>query len=663
MRFRGIQARSLLLLLAGAALFTAVAGTIAYRVDYGKRLATAGSTIQELVTAVEKTAAVGAFTRDPLLLKEVIAGLAATPLVLSVEVVDAQGTRLARVDRPGPAVLPEQGASLERALVSPFDSRERIGRLVIEPDMAQMRYTAQREAWQLVGLLVLQVVFIATLLSVTTTRLVSRPIVRLAGALRGMSPGTSQRLEVPEGHAHDEIGVLTHSANALLQANEETLERERRLRADVERMEAQYRHIFDSTSAGIFLVDRDGRLINGNPTVLRVMGTSLADIQQLRGEDFLRAAFDDPDQVREMIRRAATQGKTVSGDLRLLDASATGRWVHCLISVLGEYDARASGSAGLVEGVMYDITERVHAEHRTRHEAEHDALTGLKNRAASEAAIDRVLAEAAAGGCPATLMYIDLDGFKQVNDQFGHQAGDLLLRQCGERMRRLLRRSSDVVGRLGGDEFMLVLPQAGTDDLHASEVAAGIVASLAEPVVLPDGREARVGASVGMACYPHHGRTRGELEACADEALYAVKRGGRRSFAMALGVRRQGAGSWRGSDLTLHASEAAPEPGRRGTRPGRGNTAAGSEGDAIQWTGRRQSGASTVAVCIHDIGSGRMHSSRGFHGAQPGGLQRFRIRLPAVPAGDHFVRKDLPRFVAPVHLHDDHGRGVLGSPR
>lgn len=99
-----------------------------------------------------------------------------------------------------------------------------------------------------------------------------------------------------------------------------------------------------------------------------------------------------------------------------------------------------------------------------------------------------------------------------------------------------------MVGRLGGDEFVLVLSKAGADSLHASEIAAGIVQSLAEPVSLHDGREARVGASVGMVAWPGHGGSRSELEACADEALYAVKRSGRRSYAMGL-PRRAGSSS------------------------------------------------------------------------------------------------------------------------
>ena len=100
MHLRGIQARSLLLLIVSAVLFAAVAGGITYRVGYGNRLATANDTILDLVTAVEKTAAVGVFTRDPMLLKEALAGLTHTPLVLSVEVVEHQQWRVTE-QRPG----------------------------------------------------------------------------------------------------------------------------------------------------------------------------------------------------------------------------------------------------------------------------------------------------------------------------------------------------------------------------------------------------------------------------------------------------------------------------------------------------------------------------------------------------------------------------------
>lgn len=94
-----------------------------------------------------------------------------------------------------------------------------------------------------------------------------------SGAACGRTmPGTTERLTVPTGHALDEIGDLTHSANALLDANQIAMQRERELRAEIEVMEAQYRQIFDFSSAGIFVLDGEGRLINSNPTALRVIG-------------------------------------------------------------------------------------------------------------------------------------------------------------------------------------------------------------------------------------------------------------------------------------------------------------------------------------------------------------------------------------------------------
>jgi diguanylate cyclase (GGDEF)-like protein len=209
--------------------------------------------------------------------------------------------------------------------------------------------------------------------------------------------------------------------------------------------------------------------------------------------------------------------------------------VHCLISVQAPDAASTTGAAALlVEGVMYDITDRKQAERDAHHRAEHDVLTGLKNRQASADAIDRVVAESRAGGINATLLYIDLDGFKQVNDTLGHSSGDEVLRQCAERMRRVARRASDVLGRIGGDEFVVVLPHTGPADTLTMQVAAALVQSLAAPFVLDSGQEARVGVSIGLASYPLHGANRRQLEEAADQALYAVKRSGKLGYAMAM---------------------------------------------------------------------------------------------------------------------------------
>jgi diguanylate cyclase (GGDEF)-like protein/PAS domain S-box-containing protein len=547
MKTRGLQIRFVLVLVASAAIFSALTGTMAYWLGYQRALESGRQSIEDLVTAVEKTAAVGAFAGDKVLMQEVIDGLASNRLVHSVRIVDPRGQPVVRRGAPDEAAASASQAlgdesPVERALLSPFDKNQVTGRLLIRPNREVIAADGQRQAWTLVALLVLQVALVAGVLYLTAAHFVSRPIVRLARELRLMTPGSAQRLETPDEHTQDEIGVLIAGANALLEANAVTLGRERALRAEVERMEAQYRQIFDSTSAGIFLLDAQGRLINGNPTVLKVLALPLADVQQLRGEDFLTAAFDDPEHVREMIRQAAARRETLSGDLRLRTHDGAARWVHCLISVQqAEVDASmAAGAASaatapmLVEGVMYDITDRKQAERRVRHQAEHDVLTGLKNRMASDDTIDRILAESLVGGESATLLFIDLDGFKQVNDTLGHSAGDEVLRECAERMRRVVRRSTDLVGRIGGDEFVVVLRHTGPEDTMAVQVAQALLQSLPQPVRLADGREARVGVSIGMASAPLHGHSRRQIEEAADQALYAVKRSGKQAYAMAL---------------------------------------------------------------------------------------------------------------------------------
>ena len=171
-------------------------------------------------------------------------------------------------------------------------------------------------------------------------------------------------------------------------------------------------------------------------------------------------------------------------------------------------------------GMTEDVTEARRAQAEVQRLAEYDSLTGLRNRAGFVARLDTLAAEQV----PFTLVGIDLDRFKAVNDQFGHIVGDEVLAQVGARLGTLASRG-DMIARVGGDEFVMVLvgPEAGQ---RAGELAPVILAAMEEPV--STGRiRAFIGASIGVASFPADGKRAAEVRQAADLALYRAKQGGR----------------------------------------------------------------------------------------------------------------------------------------
>lgn len=150
----------------------------------------------------------------------------------------------------------------------------------------------------------------------------------------------------------------------------------------------------------------------------------------------------------------------------------------------------------------------------------HDPLTGLPNRVLLENRMKHAVAIGQRGGSVFSVLMIDLDGFKAVNDSFGHAAGDELLREIGPRLRQVLR-ESDTVARLGGDEFVVLLQ--GVDEAAAIVVARKILHAL-RPGFALSADSAGIRASIGIAVYPRHGNDPAVLLRHADEAMYAAKR-------------------------------------------------------------------------------------------------------------------------------------------
>jgi len=171
----------------------------------------------------------------------------------------------------------------------------------------------------------------------------------------------------------------------------------------------------------------------------------------------------------------------------------------------------------------HEIKQREIAEAAARHQAHHDPLTGLPNRLLFRDRIGTAMQRTTRDGARFALLYVDIDGFKPVNDTHGHGAGDVLLQQIGVRLRESVR-ASDTAARLGGDEFALLLEEVHSAE-EAQQIGEQIVTRLRRPFELGAGLAVNVGASVGLALFPDHAQDRDALMTAADGAMYRAKRG------------------------------------------------------------------------------------------------------------------------------------------
>lgn len=220
------------------------------------------------------------------------------------------------------------------------------------------------------------------------------------------------------------------------------------------------------------------------------------------------------------LREVATRKETVRVEHIHYNAAGKPRYIEIIAAPLPSEDGTF---AGIIESSR-DITERRQAEELIRYRAEYDLLTGIPNRQLFQDRFRQALALAKREGQLLGLLFLDLDGFKTVNDTLGHQAGDQLLKEVAGRLLSALRQS-DTLARMGGDEFAIVLGHMESDESHAEKaLRAKITAALAPPFRIA-GQNCRVGASMGLAFFPTDGDNPDILLAVADERMYRDKEG------------------------------------------------------------------------------------------------------------------------------------------
>jgi len=269
--------------------------------------------------------------------------------------------------------------------------------------------------------------------------------------------------------------------------------------------------ILDLLPDAVCVVDPDGRYLFVSAGFERILGYRPDEVLGRQAFDFIH-----PDDRADTLQQAT---QVMAG---VFQRHFRNRYLHRdghAVDML--WSANWHPAHGVRIGVGREVTELRRVERELEHLAGHDALTGLPNRYRLQQTLERALAQAGASGDGLALLYIDLDGFKSVNDVGGHDAGDRLLQDVAARLTESLRHG-DVAARVGGDEFVILLPGC-RDASAAAQVAEALRHQLRRVYRLAD-RPFQLDASVGIACFPADGSDAATLLAHADREMYAVKR-------------------------------------------------------------------------------------------------------------------------------------------
>lgn len=324
------------------------------------------------------------------------------------------------------------------------------------------------------------------------------------------------------------LSTLAALLTARLVANHLSLRQALQQEAQAARERALAAAVFDTSPVGIVVTDPNGIIVHVNQAFTQISGYSELEARGHKA-NLLRSGRHDTAFYQQMWQSIVQRGHW-SGEIWNRHRNGTIRRHELNITAVLDSQEQIVNFVGLLR----DVTERYSQDRRLHHLATHDPLTGLANRTLLMDELQRALALAQRKQHGVGLLFLDLNGFKAVNDQHGHSTGDALLRAVAQRLRQQVR-ASDLVCRQGGDEFVLMVAEAPDED-HLREIAIKLLESLAAPYPeLP--RDVVISGSVGVARWPDHADDADGLLKAADNAMYVAKQHSSEPPAIALAER------------------------------------------------------------------------------------------------------------------------------
>lgn len=293
--------------------------------------------------------------------------------------------------------------------------------------------------------------------------------------------------------------------------------------------EERYHFIADHTADHIWTMDLSMRFMYSSPAVIKILGYTAEELMTKTFDRF----FTSESLVRAkewLAEELAIEGNPETDPNRISTfqsehhhKNGTLVWLESSLTFIRDTSMKPIG----ILGVSRDITERKKTEEQIQYMATHDLLTDLPSLRLARDRLSFALNMARRYKKAVAVMFIDLDGFKAVNDTLGHDAGDYVLRKVAQRMLSCVR-ETDTVARVGGDEFLIIATEINTPG-NAAQIAEKVIQLVSKPIIF-EGQQTSVGASIGIALFPDQGEDMDQLIKLADEAMYSVKNAGKNGF-------------------------------------------------------------------------------------------------------------------------------------
>lgn len=298
----------------------------------------------------------------------------------------------------------------------------------------------------------------------------------------------------------------------------------KQVKGELEKSHYQLQSIIRNVMDGIIMIDEHGEIQGFNPAAEEIFGYSQGEALNRN----LKMLMPEPDRSRHdsYIKRYMETGQAHILGVRGREVTASRKNGEEFPMEMSVSEMTLGGHRYFI-GITRDITDRKRAEKKIAHLAHYDYLTDLPNRALFLDVLNHSMALAKRNKHKVAVLFLDLDGFKRINDAHGHDAGDLLLKEVSGRLKETVR-GSDAVARVGGDEFIIVLDNIESED-NAALVAHKINVALLTPFEV-NGQPCQVGGSIGISMFPQNSKDPEQLIKLADDAMYLAKQSGKNSY-------------------------------------------------------------------------------------------------------------------------------------